>query len=59
MITEAERLGKELGCTFAHTTTFTYQSPEFYKNMGYEIFGVNDEYPDGIKQFFLKKLKKD
>jgi len=58
MITEAERLGKELGCTFAHTSTFTYQSPEFYTNMGYEIFGVNDEYPDGIKQIFLKKKLK-
>ncbi|WP_409995175.1 GNAT family N-acetyltransferase [Brevibacillus brevis] len=55
MITEVERLGKELGCIFAHTCTFSYQAPEFYKHMGYEVFGVNDEYPDGIKQFFLKK----
>lgn len=55
MITEAERLGRELGCIFAHTCTFTYQSPEFYKRMGYEVFAVNDEYPEGIKQFFLKK----
>ncbi len=55
MLTEAERLGKEIGCIFAHTCTFTYQSPEFYKRMGYKVFGVNDEYPNGIKQFFLKK----
>lgn len=55
MITEAERLGRELGCTFAHTCTFSYQSPEFYKRMGYEIFAVNDEYPEDIQQFFLKK----
>jgi ribosomal protein S18 acetylase RimI-like enzyme len=55
MLAEAEKLGKELGCLFAHTSTFTYQSPDFYKGMGYEVFGVNDEYPDGIKQFFLKK----
>ncbi|MFE4711649.1 MULTISPECIES: GNAT family N-acetyltransferase [Paenibacillus] len=55
MIAEAERLGKELGCIFAHTCTFTYQAPEFYKRMGYEVFAVNDEYPEGIKQFFLKK----
>jgi len=55
MIIEAEKRGKELGCTFAHTCTFSYQSPDFYKKMGYEIFGINDEYPDGIKQYFLKK----
>lgn len=55
MITEAERLGRELGCIFAHTSTFSYQSPEFYKRMGYEVFAVNDEYPEDIQQFFLKK----
>ncbi|MGO4692664.1 GNAT family N-acetyltransferase [Paenibacillus sp. 2TAB26] len=55
MMAEAKRIGKELGCIFAHTSTFTYQSPEFYKRMGYEIFAVNDEYPEDIKQFFFKK----
>lgn len=58
MLNEAEKLGKELGCTFAHTCAFSYQSPEFYKQMGYEVFGINDEYPDGIKQYFLKKKLK-
>ncbi|GIN39384.1 MULTISPECIES: hypothetical protein [Heyndrickxia] len=33
----------------------SYQSPEFYKRMGYEVFAVNDEYPEDIKQFLLKK----
>ncbi|GBG11676.1 putative N-acetyltransferase [Paenibacillus agaridevorans] len=55
MIAEAERLGKELGCILAHTCTFSYQSPDFYKRRGYEVFAVNDEYPENIKQFFLKK----
>lgn len=55
MLTEAERIGKEMGCTFSHTSTFTYQSPDFYKRMGYEVFGILDDYPEGIKQFFLKK----
>lgn len=59
MLTEAERQGKELGCTFAHTCTFSYQSLNFYVNAGYEIFGINDEYPDGIKQYFLKKKLKE
>lgn len=55
LITEAERAGKEMGCVFAHTSTFSYQSPHFYKSMGYEVFGILDDYPDGIKQYFLKK----
>ncbi len=55
LMLEAERIAKENGCTFAHTTTFSYQSPDFYQYLGYEIFGILDEYPNGIKQYFLKK----
>ena len=55
LIQEAERIAKEQGCTFAHTCTFSYQSPDFYQAMGYTIFGELDDYPDGIKQYFLKK----
>jgi ribosomal protein S18 acetylase RimI-like enzyme len=55
LITEAERIAKESGCKFVHTTTFSYQSPGFYQSRGYETFAILDEYLDGIKQYFLKK----
>lgn len=55
LMREAERMARERGCTFTHTCTFSYQSPDFYRAMGYEVFGVLDDYPEGIKQFFLKK----
>jgi GNAT superfamily N-acetyltransferase len=55
LILEAERIAKEHGCTFAHTCTFTYQNPAFYQAVGYSVFAVLDEYPDNIKQYFLKK----
>jgi GNAT superfamily N-acetyltransferase len=55
LMQEAERIAREHGCTFAHTCTFTYQAPDFYQHLGYQIFGVLDDYPDGIKQYFLKK----
>ncbi|MBU5427426.1 GNAT family N-acetyltransferase [Tissierella pigra] len=55
LITEAERMAREYGCIFAHTCTFSYQSPWFYKRCGYEVFSILDDYPDGIKQYFLKK----
>jgi len=32
----------------------TYIQVLSYKNMGYEIFGVNDEYPDGISTFLKR-----
>ena len=55
LISEAEKIAREYGCTFAHTSTFSYQSPDFYQRAGYEIFAVIDDYPDGIEQYFLKK----
>ena len=55
LVTQAERIARDSGCMFAHTATFSYQSPEFYKKLGYEIFGIIDEYPEGIREYFLKK----
>ena len=55
LISEAERIARENGCTFAHTCTFTYQSPGFYQRAGYAVFAVLDDYPNGIKQYFMKK----
>ena len=55
MISQAERVGKENGCVFSHTCTFSYQSPEFYKACGYEVFAELRDYPDEVIQYFLKK----
>lgn len=55
MIGYAEAIARENGCVFAHTCTFSYQSPEFYKACGYEVFAELRDYPDGIVQYFLKK----
>lgn len=55
LIEQAEKMAKEKGCIFSHTTTFNYQSPQFYKACGYEVFAELRDYPDGIVQFFLKK----
>ncbi len=41
--------------SFAHIATFSYQSPDFYRAMGFEVFGVINDYPEGIKEYFLKK----
>ena len=48
MITQAEKMGKENGCVFSHTSTFNYQSPGFYIACGYEIFAELRDYPDNI-----------
>ena len=51
----AERLARKEGCISANTSTYSFQSPGFYKKYGYKIVGTFEEYPDGIKKFFLEK----
>jgi len=55
LINQAEKIAKEIGCIFSHTSTFNYQSPEFYKACGYEVYAELNDYPDEIIQYFLKK----
>ncbi len=45
------------GCTHAHTNTFTWQAPDFYRKLGYTVYGVLEDYPPGnALTFFTKKL---
>ena len=42
-------------CHVAILDTYSFQAPEFYQRLGYEIFGVIDGYPPGCQKVFLKK----
>ncbi len=56
LIAEAEHWGKEHGCRYLYVDTMQYQSPEFYRQAGFEVVG---ELPDwdshGHSKFFLMK----
>ena len=55
LVLQAERIGKEKGYPTSQTWALSFQSPEFFKKFGYEVFGVSDGYPDSIKEYFLIK----
>jgi ribosomal protein S18 acetylase RimI-like enzyme len=60
LMQRAERIGKEKGYTASHTWTFSFQAPEFYQAIGYEIIGVFDGYPNNITEYVLmKRLEED
>ena len=56
LIAEAEKIAKEKGCILIDTCTFSYQAPGFYVKCGYEIYGILEGYPEGIKKYHLKKV---
>ena len=55
LIMRVETMAKKEGCVSANTSTYSFQAPQFYEKMGYEIVGVFKGYPEGIKKFFLEK----
>jgi GNAT superfamily N-acetyltransferase len=54
LLQEAERRALERGCHSAWLDTFSFQAPDFYRKLGYAVFGTLD-YPPGHRRFFLKK----
>ena len=50
----AERHAREAGCHSAWLDTF--QARDFYLGLGYETFGVLDDYPPGQQRTFMRKV---
>ncbi len=55
LVLEAEKLAKENGCLVSQTYTFSFQAPEFYQAIGYELKATYDGYFEGITELILMK----
>lgn len=53
---EAEALKR--GCRHVYLDTFTFQARPFYERLGYEVFGILEDYPAGHKRIFMRKALK-
>jgi GNAT superfamily N-acetyltransferase len=55
LLAAAEAEARRRGCDFAHLDTMTFQAPDFYRRLGWQVYGVLDGYPDGHQRFSLRK----
>ena len=55
LLLEIERQAAARGCRQAILDTYSFQAPEFYRGLGYEIWGEIDGFPSGYRKFFLRK----
>ena len=55
LLTLAEEAARQRGARNAYLDTFSFQSPDFYKQHGYEVFGELQDYPGGHQRYFMTK----
>lgn len=55
LLEAAEREARSRGCAQAMLDTFSFQSPRFYRNHGYEEFGQIDGFAGEHSRYYFKK----
>ena len=55
LMMEAEAEAVRRGCSAASLDTFSFQARGFYEKLGYSVFGMLEDYPQGHRRFYLTK----
>jgi len=55
ILTLAEEEARRNSATNAFLDTFSFQSPDFYKKHGYQVFGELKDFPPGHTRYYLTK----
>jgi ribosomal protein S18 acetylase RimI-like enzyme len=55
LVLAAEQEAVRRGCHFSHVETYSFHAPDFYRCLGYEVFGLLDGYKSVHIRYFMKK----
>jgi len=55
LMSYAENEALRRGCLHSWVDTFDFQALSFYQKLGYEVFGILEDFPPGHKRYFLNK----
>ncbi len=55
LLTHIENEAQQRGAESVYLDTFSFQSPDFYKQYGYKVFGELPNFPSGHQRYFLTK----
>ena len=55
LMQRAEAIAIDEGCRGVHLETYSFQAPDFYKKLGYEVFGKLEDYLMGETKYYFRK----
>lgn len=55
LVERAEAFAIEHGFRHARVETTSFQAKPFYEKLGYQVYGVLEDFPEGHKAFYLRK----
>jgi GNAT superfamily N-acetyltransferase len=55
LLRAAEGEAARRGAIHAYLDTFDFQARPFYEREGYQVFGVQEDFPPGHRRFFMQK----
>ncbi len=55
LIHKAEQIAKENSCISGLAMVYSFQTPEFFEKVGYQVFGMSDGYPHPTREYYFKK----
>jgi len=59
LVAAAEQEALARGCRRITVSTFSYQAPAFYPQLGFEEYAILDEMPAGHRKHYFRKLLED
>ena len=55
LVNDAEDIAKKAGCQISHLDTYDFQAKGLYEKLGYTVFGVLEDCPEGHKHYYMSK----
>ncbi|MCL2236305.1 MAG: GNAT family N-acetyltransferase [Defluviitaleaceae bacterium] len=55
LVDAVESEARAMGCHISHLDTFDWQAKELYEKLGYVVFGVLENCPEGHNRYYMSK----
>jgi len=55
LLTDIEATAKEMNCKISHLYTYDFQAKGLYEKLGYTVFGVLEDCPEGYTRYYMSK----